>query len=146
MFRQFPIVLCATRLAVALVVLTAATLVPTDAAGPTSAAPLALPAPVCSVPAELARLDQPLIRSARRLAAGLPITIVAIGSSSTAGAGASSPARNYPNRLGAALTKLLPDHPIEVLNRGVNGEETADMMARLDRDVLAEQPDIVLWQ
>jgi acyl-CoA thioesterase-1 len=146
MLRQFPIALCTARLAVVIAVLTTVTIVPTDAVGPTLAVPLAPSAPTCSVPAGLARLDRPLMRTGRRLAAGLPITIVAIGSSSTAGAGASSPARNYPNRLGAALNKLLPDQPIEVLNRGVNGEETADMVARFDRDVLVEQPDLVLWQ
>jgi len=33
-----------------------------------------------------------------------------------------------------------------VLNRGVNGEEVADMLARLDSAVIAERPDLVLWQ
>ena len=45
-----------------------------------------------AAPTELTRLDRPLARTARKLAAGKPIKIVAIGSSSTAGAGASSPA------------------------------------------------------
>src|SRR5262249_56580962 len=35
---------------------------------------------------------------------------------------------------------------IKVLNRGVNGDEAADMLARLDRGVIAEKPDLVLWQ
>ena len=33
-----------------------------------------------------------------------------------------------------------------MLNRGVNGEETADMMARFDKDVFASHPQLVLWQ
>jgi lysophospholipase L1-like esterase len=33
-----------------------------------------------------------------------------------------------------------------VLNRGVNGEEAPDMLARFDTAVLAERPDLVLWQ
>jgi acyl-CoA thioesterase I len=81
-----------------------------------------------------------------RLAAGDPITIVAIGSSSTAGAGASSPDHSYPSQLAIDLQRLFPGHPITVLNRGVNGEEAADMLARLDQTVLAEKPDLVLWQ
>jgi lysophospholipase L1-like esterase len=33
-----------------------------------------------------------------------------------------------------------------VLNRGVGGEEERDMLARFERDVIAERPDLVLWQ
>jgi len=33
-----------------------------------------------------------------------------------------------------------------VLNRGVGGEEIRDMLARFERDVIAENPDLVLWQ
>jgi acyl-CoA thioesterase-1 len=152
MIRQFPTTLCAARLAAVIAVLTAVTFVATGSVGPTLAIPLASPktttvtATACSTPTDLARLDRRLSRTTQRLAAGLPITIVAVGSSSTAGVGASSPARTYPNQLAADLTKLFPDHPIEVLNRGVNGDETSDMLARFDHDVFAEKPDLVLWQ
>jgi acyl-CoA thioesterase-1 len=145
MRRLFPIAFYATPLASIMAVVVAA-FVTTNSVGPTQAIPLASPVPTCSAPVDLARLDSPLVRTTQRLAAGLPITIVAVGSSSTAGAGASSPSHSYPNRLGAALRQLFPDPPIEVLNRGVNGEETADMVARFDRDVLAERPDLILWQ
>ena len=33
-----------------------------------------------------------------------------------------------------------------MLNRGVNGEEAADMMLRFDDSVAAAHPDVVLWQ
>ena len=49
-------------------------------------------APTCVVDTSKARFDTPLVRVSRRLAAGKPIKIVALGSSSTYGAGASSPA------------------------------------------------------
>ena len=75
-----------------------------------------------------------------------PIIIVAIGSSSTAGAGASSSAASYPSRLAVELTQRFPGHPITVLNRGVGGEEIGDMLERFDRDVIATKPDLVLWQ
>jgi acyl-CoA thioesterase I len=125
--------------------LTAVTFVVMASLGPALTAPLAT-AVTCSAPPDLARLDRALDRTARRLAAGLPITIVAIGSSSTAGAGASSPDHSYPSRLAVELHQLFPGHPITVLNRGVNGEEASDMLARLDQTVLAENPDLVLWQ
>ena len=82
----------------------------------------------------------------RRVANGQPLTIVAIGSSSTAGAGASSPDATYPSRLAVELRTRFPGRDITVLNRGVNGEETNNMMARFAADVLAAHPQLVLWQ
>jgi acyl-CoA thioesterase-1 len=98
----------------------------------------------CTGPTQ--RLDQPLRRTAQRLAAGQPLTVVAIGSSSTSGAGASSSAASYPSRLEVELKERFPHRTIRVLNRGVSGEEVNDMLARFDRTVFAEQPDLVLWQ
>lgn len=102
-------------------------------------------APACSASADLTRFDKPLNRTGQRLAAGLPITITAIGSSSTAGAFASSSAASYPSRLEVELKERFPLANIGVLNRGANGEEAADMLARLDMS-LAEGPDLILWQ
>jgi acyl-CoA thioesterase-1 len=104
------------------------------------------PAPTCDAPIDLVRLVHPLSRVAHELATNVPITIVAIGSSSTAGAGASSPTANYPNRLAAELKLRFPNHSITVLNRGVNGEEVGDMLRRFDSAVVAAKPDLVLWQ
>jgi lysophospholipase L1-like esterase len=100
----------------------------------------------CRSKADLTRFAQSLPRTGRRLAAGQPLTIVAVGSSSTAGAGASSPAASYPSRLAVALRERFQGHAITVLNRGVNGEDIRDMLARFDRNVVAEEPDLVLWQ
>lgn len=102
--------------------------------------------PRCSAPQGAAKLDYPLTHTAARLAAGQPVTIVALGSSSTAGAGASSPAASYPARLEAELRARFPAATITVLNRGTNGEEAAQMLARLDETVLSAKPDLVLWQ
>ncbi len=33
-----------------------------------------------------------------------------------------------------------------MLNRGINGQETSDMMARFTTGVMAEHPQLVLWQ
>jgi acyl-CoA thioesterase-1 len=122
-------------------------------APPTPASPEAPPAlaskappPACIVPPKEARFDRPLVRLSRRLSAGKPIKIVALGSSSTAGAGASSAAANYPSRLEYELSRRFFWKDVTVLNRGVNGEEAPDMLARLDTSVIAEEPDLVLWQ
>jgi lysophospholipase L1-like esterase len=112
---------------------------------PDSVTPAASPV-VCSAPTEFSHFEYPLSHTARRLASGRPLTIVAVGSSSTAGAGASSAAATYPGRLAIELKRRFPGHDITVLNRGVNGEETSDMMARFETDVFAEHPQLVLWQ
>ncbi len=100
----------------------------------------------CSTPTSLAHFARPLNRTGRRLASGKSITIVTIGSSSTAGAGASSKSANYPSRLEAELKRRFPLTPITVINHGVNGTEMNDMIAKFDQDVVAEKPDLVIWQ
>jgi acyl-CoA thioesterase-1 len=121
-------------------------------AGATPAAPrgpAATPADLhaaCKINAAQDRLEYPLVRVSHHFESDLSIKIVAIGSSSTAGAGASSPEASYPSRLEAELTKHFLWQDITVLNRGVNGEEAPDMLARFDTSVIAEKPDLVIWQ
>ena len=102
--------------------------------------------PKCDAPLDVLRLVNPLSRLARKLASHDPITIVAIGSSSTSGAGASSAKATYPSRLADELKKHFPTHDITVLNKGVGGEEVPDMLKRFDDAVVANKPDLVLWQ
>ena len=102
--------------------------------------------PPCKAPSSLVRFDLPLSRVAGRIAHGEPIKIVAIGSSSTSGSGASSAAWSYPSRLEMELKSQFPQLSIRVLNRGVGGEEVPQMLARFTDGVIAEQPDLVIWQ
>jgi lysophospholipase L1-like esterase len=81
---------------------------------------------------------------ASRLAEHAPLRITAFGSSSTEGVGASSPAATYPSRLEQALSSSLPGKVI-VLNRGIGGEDADDMASRLPA-IIAEKPDLVIWQ
>lgn len=100
----------------------------------------------CNAPQDVTRLMNPLTRTGKKLAAGEALKIVAIGSSSTAGAGASSDANTYPARLATELKVVFPHQPIVVVNRGVNGDEARGMLARFETEVIAENPDLVLWQ
>jgi lysophospholipase L1-like esterase len=100
----------------------------------------------CAAPPELARIEAPLPRTASKLRTGGTLTIVAIGSSSTAGFGASAPGKAYPARLAGELEKAFPQTRVRVLNKGVGGEEARDMVRRFERDVFAEKPDLVVWQ
>ncbi|MGY3613907.1 SGNH/GDSL hydrolase family protein [Bradyrhizobium sp. USDA 10063] len=74
------------------------------------------------------------------------VSIVAIGSSSTVGEGASSKENSYPNKLAAALSARFPGPKIDMHNVGVNGQEAPDKAARFKNDVLAFKPALVIWQ
>jgi acyl-CoA thioesterase-1 len=100
----------------------------------------------CTAPKELTRLTHPLARTAQRLANAEPLTIVAIGSSSTFGAGASSREKSYPSQLQTYLQARFPHSRITVINRGVNGEEAREMLARFGDSVVKQNPDLVIWQ
>ncbi len=63
-------------------------------------------------------------------------TIVCFGDSLTYGTGA-GPGESYPSRLAKLLGR-------EVINAGVPGDTTADALKRLENDVLALNPRIVL--
>jgi acyl-CoA thioesterase-1 len=108
---------------------------------PAGAAPAA-----CGAPAALMVLEEAQPRIAARIDRREPLTIVAIGSSSTQGAGASAPELSYPSRLEAALKERFPLVDIRVINRGIGGEDVPEEFARLERDVIAERPQLVIWQ
>ncbi|MXP62113.1 SGNH/GDSL hydrolase family protein [Roseomonas sp. M0104] len=86
----------------------------------------------------------PATRAALR--AGRPVTILALGSSSTEGVGASSAQGTYPARLQAKLRHALTGHALSVANRGKGGEDAAQMVARLGRELEATHPTLVIWQ
>ena len=97
------------------------------------------------VPLELIRLEHPLERFAGAIYARRA-NVVAIGSSSTRGAGASSQPWYYPSRLQTELTTKFSRAFIEVQNKGVDGQEAGDELARFKNDVFALEPNLVIWQ
>ncbi|MBL8703009.1 MAG: SGNH/GDSL hydrolase family protein [Alphaproteobacteria bacterium] len=110
-------------------------------------APAARAADACYVePAQLLESPHRLERTARLVAAGELVRIVALGSSSTEGVGASDYGHAYPAQTQAALAGLLPRSHVIVFNKGIGGQEAREMVDRLAADVLAEKPDLVIWQ
>ncbi len=87
-----------------------------------------------------------LKRTAARLRARMPIHVLAIGSSSTQGVGASSPAASYPALLQLALSKRFPGADVEVINAGKAGETADRTLERLNAELDRIKPDLVLWQ
>lgn len=80
-----------------------------------------------------------------RVENGAPITIVAFGSSSTEGTPDIPKQDIYPAVLQRYLQREVVS-PVVLINRGKGGETIAHMLARLDRDVIAAKPDLVVWQ
>jgi lysophospholipase L1-like esterase len=136
MMRRLPAGLPAVGFAAVLVLARAALAQPPGSIG----------TPSCGVPPALSDIGAALDRSAGRIDQGAPLTIVAVGSSSTQGVGASAPSMSYPSRLEAELSERFPANRIRVLNRGVGGQDVSEELGRFNRDVVEEHPDLVVWQ
>jgi lysophospholipase L1-like esterase len=100
----------------------------------------------CAAPPELTHLQKPLMNAARAIRERREVTIVAMGSSSTAGTGASDPTHTYPAVLERELKRRWPEVQVTVINAGVGGEEVGQMVDRFGRDLLPRHPDLVIWQ
>jgi lysophospholipase L1-like esterase len=74
------------------------------------------------------------------------LRILAIGSSSTVGVGASSPSNAYPARLAIELRSLLPETFITVESAGITGERAAGAALRIRETLNTSDFDVVIWQ
>jgi hypothetical protein len=99
--------------------------------------------PSCNIPTDLIRFERPLFHLAKQLGRTGPIRIVAIGSSSTAGEGTIPP---YPGRLETALRLRFPGRTIDIINKGLSGQEAPEEFKRLDEDVIDQTPVLTIWQ
>lgn len=109
---------------------------------------------------DLFPFTHPLLHLTESIHRGRRTKIVAIGSSSTAGEPtqgeptAGQPTASdwqvrivpYPARLELALRRKHFGCMIDVLNRGLGGQEAPDELARFESDVIAEAPAMVIWQ
>ena len=94
------------------------------------------------IPVHADPLQYPLPHFAERLALKGAVKIVAIGSSSTAGDGGIAP---YPERLQEMLRQTYRNSQIDVINKGVGGEEAPDELRRMQA-VIDEKPALTIWQ
>ena len=114
-----------------------------DAAAPPAAPPMS---PPCDVPATDIAAPATLPNVTAALQKGEKVRILAIGSSSTLGYGASSKDMSYPAQLETILEHALKGVDVVILNRGVSGEVAEDTAARIRSEVALRNPDLVLWQ
>lgn len=85
------------------------------------------------------------LRTNAALAAGeRPVRIVGFGDSITGVYYHTGGRRAWPEMLGVALQRIYPDSQIEMINAGISGNKTSSALARIDKDVLAHQPDLVV--
>lgn len=120
---------------------------PTAAQSPAASLPHVQPrSPDCAAPPEMTQFKARLPNTARAIRRGEKLTIVALGSSSTEGVGATGPERSYPAQLAAALRHRWPELDILVINKGIGGEDAPQMVKRFETDVLPYAPQLVIWQ
>lgn len=130
--------------AAALVILAWASAAPAQTQGPSD--PTAVTPEYCRIPRSVFLDGTRLELTAKRLVKGEPITIVALGSSSTVGLNASDRSNAWPARLEADLHRRLPGRTIVVHNRGRPRDDAEHMLQRLDAEVLSLKPTLVVWE
>ena len=81
-----------------------------------------------------------------RLSRGRKLQILAIGSSSTFGIGASAPGKAYPAQLQKILRSVWGEDKVDVQNLGVSGETVTETLPRMKYDAQRLSPALVLWQ
>jgi hypothetical protein len=111
---------------------------------------MATKAQPCNPHPDLVAFTHSLPHLASSLESGRRTKIVAIGSSSTAGE--PSPVSHeieivpYPARLELFLRNHHYGRMIDVLNRGLGGQEAPEELSRFESDVIGEAPSLVIWQ
>lgn len=111
-----------------------------------TATPVLAQAPAaCPVSAEHVVSNGGLERSRAAVARGR-LTILAMGSSSIEGVGASRRELGFVPLLEAGLRRRLPGVEVTVINKGIGGETAKETADRLERETAAARPDLVLWQ
>jgi hypothetical protein len=104
----------------------------------------------CNPHLDLVSFKFPLEHFAESLRSGRRTKVVAIGSSSTAGEPTAPDWQvkivPYPTRLELRLRKRYPGRLIDVMNRGVGGQEAPEELSRFESDVIAEEPALTIWQ
>ena len=99
----------------------------------------------CPVSAEVVVANGGLAASRAAVTAGR-LTILAMGSSSIEGIGASRPELGFVPLLEAGLERRLTGVQVTVVNKGIGGETARETRLRLEREIAANRPDLVIWQ
>lgn len=102
--------------------------------------------PDCRASHELLELGNPLEISHAAVTDKHELRIVAMGSSSTQGYGASNPQFSYPAQLQIKLQEAMPGVSVRVFNKGIGGQDAEEEAARMKADLKPEAAQLVIWQ
>jgi lysophospholipase L1-like esterase len=119
------------------------------ASAPAAVLPAAPPllSPDCRTKRMAGELFRRPLRSMRRaVASKSQVKVLAIGSSSTVGIGASSPTAAYVARLETSLEGAVKGLDFEVVGRGLSGEVAQGAADRMKKEIEEVKPDLVVWQ
>jgi acyl-CoA thioesterase I len=100
----------------------------------------------CRASHALLELGNPLEVARDAVADKKELRIVAMGSSSTQGYGATNPQYAYPAQLKMRLDDALPGVDVHVFNKGIGGQDADEETARMRADVKPERAHLVIWQ
>ncbi len=89
---------------------------------------------------------RPLRGLRRALRAKREPKVLAVGSSSTVGVGASNPSAAYIAKLETNLEGAFKGLDFEVVGRGMSGEVAEGQSSRMKREIEEHKPDLVVWQ
>jgi acyl-CoA thioesterase-1 len=89
---------------------------------------------------------RPLRALSRAVRTKSHVKVLAIGSSSTVGVGASSPSATYIARLETSLEGSMKGMDFDVVGKGMSGEEAQGAADRMKKEVEETKPDLVVWQ
>jgi lysophospholipase L1-like esterase len=98
------------------------------------------------VPESFYTFEPPLIKTAKALADGAEVVIVALGGASTLGRAAGGAGFAWPARLGAVLAARFPSARVKVVNLAAARQTAKAAADRLARDVLPLNPTLVIWE
>ena len=101
---------------------------------------------LCRAKPELLELGNSLPASRKAIVERKQLRIIALGASSTSGYGVTNPAYAYPAQLKMGLDKALPGIDVDVVNRGINGQDVEEMAASMQAEMKENPASLVVWQ
>jgi len=102
--------------------------------------------PRCAVPDYLLLSDAQLKRVFAAVTRTRSLTIAVVGTGSSALAGPDGPRSAYPARLEAIINQKLSGVPVKVLTLLRTRQTAEDLAKGMDKLLLDEEPDLVIWQ
>jgi acyl-CoA thioesterase I len=100
----------------------------------------------CPTPEGFGVSETTLPKTAKALAGGASVVIVALGGSSTLGTAAGGANLSWPSRLGAVLASRFPSARVKVVNLAMPRQTARDTVDRLTREVLPLRPTLLIWE